>query len=96
VIAGRLTLLEAAARFQAITLSRPAHMPVSLAGYPGGSDEERFCRQVIAYVESLLEDVSERRAVVVRLNCELRAHLAIFGTVVLPRCPVQEPVRVAD
>jgi hypothetical protein len=96
VIAGRLTLLEAAARFQAISLSRPSHLPVSHAAYSGDSDEERLCRQVIAYVDFELQGRPDRSAVVAKLNSELRELLATFGTIILPRFPVQEPVRTTD
>jgi hypothetical protein len=56
LIAGRLTLVQAAGRFRALNRAGP---PFSWRwfreAYPGGSDEERHCREVIARVEIELE-----------------------------------------
>jgi hypothetical protein len=49
---GRLALLEAAARFAALNRSAPQfNWPQFRRAYPGASDEERFCREVIAWAE---------------------------------------------
>src|SRR5262249_61206055 len=63
VIDGRLTLVKAAAQFRAINASRPPHYRVRLDLYPGHTDEERVCRQVIRYVESKLADRPDASAV---------------------------------
>jgi hypothetical protein len=96
VIAGRVTLLEAAARFQAITLSRPAHLPMSLAGFPGNSEEERICRQVIHFVEIQMEGHPDASAEVARLNRELQDQLAQTGVIILPRITVLNATRAVD
>src|SRR5262249_8804642 len=52
LLAGRLTLLEAAARFRALDRAPPAFdWEVFRSAYPGDSDEERHCRKVIGWVE---------------------------------------------
>jgi hypothetical protein len=54
LLAGRLGLLEAAARFRALDGASPSfHRGRFRAAYPGG-DEERHCREVIARVETEL------------------------------------------
>jgi hypothetical protein len=48
-------LLEAAARFRALNRANPSfHWGRFRAAYPGGGDEERHCREVIARVETEL------------------------------------------
>jgi hypothetical protein len=95
VIAGRMTLAEAAARFRTIDASRPPHLPVHLDVVPGSSDEERICRQVIAYVENNLEGRPDRDAVLARLEADLRRHLEVKKPIGSPTAPVR-PVKVAD
>jgi hypothetical protein len=69
LIAGRLDLLEAAARF--------AHLQ------PGFSDDgERLCRSVIGWAYLALSDRPERaEALTERLEQELAAHLERHGVV---------------
>jgi hypothetical protein len=72
LVAGRLTLWEAAARFREVTV-RPRECVVLLRSFRhGASDDELFCRCVIEYVESeLAADPARAAAVVGRLNVEL-------------------------
>jgi hypothetical protein len=72
LIAGRVGLLEAAARFQA-------------AGDGAGGDGEVACRAVIGWAQLALSDRPERaEALAVALEDELQAHLARHGAVRLP------------
>jgi hypothetical protein len=96
VIDGRLTLVEAAARFRAINASRPANLPVCLDQYPGKTDEERVCREVIGYVETRLPEQPGTSAFLARLESELEAHLAAGGTAQGPNFPAQAPKKSAD
>jgi hypothetical protein len=96
VIDGRLTLAKAAAQFRAINASRPPHHPIRLDAYPGQTDEERVCRQVIRYVESKLADQPDASAILARLENQLREHLAAEGATHGPNFPAQGPRRSAE
>lgn len=53
VVAGRLSLLEAAACFRALELEPPAFdWALFRAAWPGDSDPERHCHEVLKYVRS--------------------------------------------
>src|SRR5262245_21332321 len=55
LVEGRVTLAEAAARFAAINRARPEPCLACLPPPdPGGSEEERLCREVIAWAEAYL------------------------------------------
>jgi hypothetical protein len=86
VIAGRLTLVQAAARFYAADACLPTPMiRVRLDSMPGNSDGERECRAVLLHVKVALEGVPGRRdRVVPRLEAELQKHLRRLGSVRLP------------
>jgi hypothetical protein len=85
VIAGRLTLLEAAAEFQALDMQNPDFHWRMFRALPGDSDGERYCRMVMRYAENLLlHQPSEAEAVLSRLEEELQTHLRQHGTVCLP------------
>src|SRR5262249_26386093 len=77
VIAGRLTLREAAARYRALARGNPDFpWETFRRTYAGASDEERFCRQVIDAVQMELKDQPDEAAeVVARLEAELQEHL---------------------
>jgi hypothetical protein len=85
VIAGDLSLLEAAARFRDINAGAPNYRQRMALNYPDTSYEELLCRQVIAAVESVLEQQAPEQVddVVEQLRQELRQHLERDGTVVL-------------
>ena len=78
VIAGRLSLLEAAAWFRAAGAGAdPRPVPAVEA--------ESLCRSVIGWVHLALSGRPERaEAVSWRLECELQSHLARFGHGRLP------------
>jgi hypothetical protein len=73
VIDGRMSLLEAAARFRA------AQQP------PVPADGETLCRSVIGWVELALRDCPERAELVTRrLEQELQGYLDRFGRLPSP------------
>ena len=89
LIDGRLTLFEAAARFGRLNAEPPAP-PLALSlFYPSDSEEERLCRQVIAWASRRLEKSDPDRANDLAGACEeeLRRHKERHGTVVLPDQP---------
>jgi len=75
-INGEITLPEAAEEYRTINASRPPHLPASLKGYPGNSEEERLCRQVMMYAEFILRGRSDAKAVLARLESELETYVA--------------------
>ena len=85
VAAGRLSLLEGAARVRDIRLADPSVKVSHLRDtWPGASDDERYCRLTIAWVEGLpWTDRNQGRAVVARLRAELDDHVR-RGTLRLP------------
>jgi hypothetical protein len=77
VAEGRLGLLEAAARFR--DLNERSHVGDEESyrlNYPGGSAEERSCREVISYVREALDCRRGDPAVVARLETELNDRLS--------------------
>lgn len=92
VISGRMPLLVGAARFQDLYARRPPNpfcVPKTQL-FPGASEGERLCRQIIQWVKMRLEKDPSRDQVVARLTAELRARLASQGCVCLPECPAEE------
>jgi hypothetical protein len=83
VIAGRLTLFEAAAQFRRVNRVNP---PDQLIGYNGDSQEECLCQQVIQFVAGVLsrEDADNRDEWCRRLEEELRRYKQQHGKVLLP------------
>jgi hypothetical protein len=88
VAAGRMGLLEAAARFQALNLAAEGKdWDHYRQLYPGASDDERHCREVLRWAERLeFSDPCLWLAVSTRLEGELRAALAA-GPIRLPAPP---------
>ena len=86
VIAGELTLLEAAARFRDVNASWPKARAVVQQAYTGLPYEHALCRQVIAYAEvELRGQGSDQKDRVLRgLEAELAEHLRRYGKVCLP------------
>jgi hypothetical protein len=83
---GRLSLFEAAAAFKRLnSLPSPSNHNC-LWAFPGASDDERVCRQVICWlaVNTYQLPPSQRQIVLDRLEAELRDQLKCAGTVVLP------------
>jgi hypothetical protein len=84
VAEGRLGLLEAAAHFRALHgEARTFHWDLYRAYWKGGSDEERHCREVIAYVIWATRDPEKRRRDAERLQRELQ-ELLLRGPLRLP------------
>jgi hypothetical protein len=86
LLAGRLTLLEAAAGFRDLNRGPPAlNWSAFRHTVPGGSDEERHCNQVIQFAACEMERVDPKRAdeVHAALTEQLHEHLR-RGTLVLP------------
>jgi hypothetical protein len=85
VAAGRVSLLDGAARLRDIYRATPDFAWERFReGHPGASDDERFCRLLIERVEGVLwEDRSQAQAAADRLEAELEAQLA-SGTLRLP------------
>jgi len=76
VIAGRLTLPEAAGRFRELQEMRDEVDEDSRVPGPGHRDEEALCLNVIVWVAAELNNnPPQARAVVSRLEDELRDHL---------------------
>jgi hypothetical protein len=72
---GRLSLLEAVARYRAATGWWPPSIRQHLQGYPGSSEEERYARHLIARADNDLKDDPRREAIIARLEAELRRYL---------------------
>ena len=77
VIAGQLTLLQAAARFAELDLSQSAqHLAYWRTTCPGDTDEERYCWTILRFVAGDLQNrPCQARAVRERLGGELPKHL---------------------
>jgi hypothetical protein len=77
VIAGRLSLLEGAARLRELCRSTPGVIEdLRRRAWLGDTDEERACRDIIARAQSLLDDEPEKaQEVARRLDAELREWL---------------------
>jgi hypothetical protein len=74
--ADSLSLIEAAARFGEVNLEEPETMSYVREMYPGNSDEERVCRQVLAWARADLGgDPGKGRATLLRLEAELETYL---------------------
>jgi hypothetical protein len=85
LIAGRITLFEAAARYRDLDAGQANSRTRLRASYPGSSDEERICRSLIAHVKHTLEGQrKDPNPVVASLEAELHEHLQRHGTVRLP------------
>lgn len=86
LIDGRLTLFEAAALFRRLNDPSPASAAHLARDCPGDSEEERLCRQVIAWVRVTLPqrpaDVADEMGA--RFEEELREHKECHGVVILP------------
>src|SRR5262245_19208054 len=90
VLAERMSLLEAAAHFRNLDHGPPPILWDRFRTYyPGDSDEERHCYEVIGNVRARVEDQGGRRGEqVLRLEAELRQHLE-RGTLRLPETRVR-------
>jgi len=99
VIQGRQPLLDAAALFGALNRLSPdprglwvSDVDNSQWRFPAGTDEEKLCRQVVAWVSHrTLPDQAD--AVVARLAAEYRWELHTRGAIGLPDPAGLEPVQ---
>jgi hypothetical protein len=83
LVEGRMSLLEAAARFRDLDRQPPDfHWDAFRNSMPGDSDDERHCREVIGFIETRLPP-RERTDLIARLEAELQAHRQ-QGTLRLP------------
>jgi hypothetical protein len=74
---GRLTLLEAAARFRDLDAgASEGYRRGWRHTHEGASDEERYCRQVITYAGLVLHDRSDAAAALGRLQAQLDGALS--------------------
>lgn len=84
VLRGQLTLLEAAAHFHAWNQRPPQADGLVRQCYPGATEIEQVCRQVISFVEGSLEGrPEEAERINMLLETELQRHLHA-GTLCLP------------
>jgi hypothetical protein len=91
VAEGRLALPDAAARFRDLDRQPPPfYWDRFRRSYPGCSDEERHCREVISYVQALRGRSGQGAVVVARLEAELR-DLLDRGDLRLPEAPPAGP-----
>jgi len=87
LIAGRLTLVEAARRFILVNETPVICQDDYRAIYPGRSDGEKACRQVLRWVESHLETLTPSQADALRRRLDAEWHEGLRlggGIVVLP------------
>ena len=87
VIAGRETLLGAAASLRAIDTTLSDFQPEYPKFFPGCSEGERLCREVIIRVTNELQDTApdQVESQTARLEAELQEHLRKHhGVVLLP------------
>src|SRR5262245_13536588 len=86
VMAGQVTLLEAAARFRNVNASWPKARTFLQQAYAGLPYEHALCRQIIAYAEAELrhQGSAQKDSVLRRLEAELADHLRRHGQVCLP------------
>jgi hypothetical protein len=77
VAEGRLGLVDAASRFGALNATALPSPLTHRGQFAGDTEEERCCRQVMAWVKTRLEQKSTAQAEIVteRLEEELREHL---------------------
>jgi hypothetical protein len=84
LLAGRLSLSEAAARFRDLTPRGSLGERILRAAYPGAGDDECFCRAVINWVGSREASPSTAHEARVRqLEAELEGRLGRGGKVML-------------
>jgi hypothetical protein len=88
LVAGRVGLRAAAARFKELIGNRPAYLQAIRTSYPGRDDDESIYRSMLRYAEIHGEDERARRAVP-RLRVEFE-QLVATGAHRLPDVPTEE------
>jgi hypothetical protein len=83
--AGRMSLFEAAAKFKRLN-REPNPSPHRMENFfPGASDNERLCRQVIEWLRHQPMPSKQREQALAQAEADLRDHLACHGgQVILP------------
>jgi hypothetical protein len=76
LVAGRLTLRQAAAALVALNAARPARLRIRTEYFPGDTEEERFARSTVERVGRSLAADPGGAAVMARLEGELKEYLA--------------------
>jgi hypothetical protein len=87
LLAGRLTLLQAGRQFKDLNETPITCQDDYRPNFPGRTDEEKVCRQVLLWLENELHERGrpQAEAIVQRFEDELRRHMACHGgRVVLP------------
>jgi hypothetical protein len=84
VLAGRLTLAEAAAGFRAVDEVKGSSVPVVGGDFLGRTEAERLCQRVLLFAEYQARQRPDREAVLARLQGELDGLLGQDGG---PRLP---------
>lgn len=92
VIAGQLSLIQAAALFGALNRLSPqsvepprSDLHASRLGFPAHTDDERLCQQVVLWVDAELAEATDvREATLLRLKAEFQEELRKEGRVRLP------------
>jgi lipopolysaccharide biosynthesis regulator YciM len=79
LIAGRATLSQAVIEFRRLHVDDPYYLRLLRQAYPGCSDEECICRNVIHYVSKCLNhsEPPAQRTTLARLEEQMRTHLAV-------------------
>jgi hypothetical protein len=70
LVAERLTLREAARRFAEVDARRPKELAIHREWYPGRTEEEQLCGELMAYADAQLNDHPDRVALLARLRTE--------------------------
>jgi hypothetical protein len=86
LLAGRFTLPEAASRIRGLDAELLGKVIACSPSYPGSSEGERRCRQLIAWIRLQCKDPSsgDLQTAVARLESELAGYLYCQGSVDLP------------
>jgi hypothetical protein len=84
VLAGRLTLPEAAAGFRAVDEVKRQYVPLPAFDSLGQTEEERLCRRVLFFATDQLRQRPDRETVLARLEGELNGLLGRYGGLQLP------------
>jgi hypothetical protein len=82
LLAGRLTLPQAAARFRDVEEALPVTWGPPCCAASGSAEGERWCREVMAWVQT--QHGEDLPALAARLEADLRRHRGTDGTVRLP------------
>jgi len=79
LVAGRLSLREAAAALAAENARRPGRLRASTVNFPGATEEEWFACLAVEHLAWALANKPGGAAVIARLQAELKEYLAAQG-----------------